>query len=277
MNQPDYQDVPKEFPPDWASAYGQDNKGYWLENDVYKQLLCFRWIPKGQFTMGSDKNEKGRYENEDQHQVILSRGFWLAETTVTQALWLAVMGKNPSDFQEDDTANFPVEQVSWDDAQKFIAKLNQHQPGLTFRLPSEAEWEYACRAGTKTPFNFEGELSVDKVNYRGTWGDYGSRGKGAKEATVEVKNYAANAWELYEMHGNVWEWCADEYQHGLGNETTIDPRGVGVSSGRVLRGGSWLYFGRYARSAYRLWAGPDDRGNYIGFRLALVHKFQPEK
>jgi formylglycine-generating enzyme required for sulfatase activity len=162
--------------------------------------------------MGSPETEADRYNDEVQHEVTLTQGFWLAETTVTQALWQAIKGDNLSHFKGD---NRPVERVSWDDTQEFIQQLNTIlqtlQPEYAFRLPTEAEWEVACRAGTQTPFNFDGDLSLNKVNYRGTWDDYSNWGKGALQATAEVKSYPCNAWGLYEMHGNVWEWCQDDW------------------------------------------------------------------
>ncbi len=172
--------------------------------------------------MGSPEQENGRYDNETQHQVNISQGYWLADTACTQALWQAVMGKNPSDFKGD---NRPVESVSWNDVQQFIETLNQHQPGLNLRLPSEAEWEFACRAGTTGAFNFEGELSLDKVNYSGTW-EYESEqwGEGALQQTAEVKSYPANAWGLHEMHGNIWEWCQDWYG-SYPSQPVTDPSG----------------------------------------------------
>ena len=215
---------------------------------------------------------------EDQLQVIISKGFWLAETTVTQALWQAVMGNNPSYFQEGETSNFPVEHVSWDGAQDFIGKINQSQPGLRLRLPREAEWEYACRAGTETTFNFEGELTLDKVNYRGTWDDFDKWGKGAKESTTTVRSYPCNAWGLYEMHGNVWEWCEDDVrQEKLGTEVVTAPwlgndkRRVALDLNveRFVRGGSWIDFGRNVRSAMHNWLTPDFRDGTIGLRFAL--------
>ncbi len=276
MNQPNYLDVPTEFPPDWAVAYGQDIKGYWLELSFFNQTVRFRWIPNGQFMMGSDENEKGRDSDEDQQLVILSKGFWLAETTVTQVLWQAVMGKNPSEFQEGETSNFPVEKVSWEDAQNFIVKLNQHYSDIKVRLPREAEWEYACRAGTDTPFNFEGELTLDKVNYCGTW-DADEWGKKAKKTTTVVKSYPSNAWGLYEMHGNLWEWCEDSWQEHLSTEEVTDPwlsaekRRVELEVGalRVVRGGSWGRSGRDVRSAIRDRVKAGDRSSGIGFRLSL--------
>lgn len=277
MNKPNYHDVLTHFPPDGATAYGQDIKGYWLEFSVDNVPARFRWIPSGQFTMGSDGKEEGRDSDEDQHDVRLTLGFWLAETTVTQTLWQAVMRKNPSEFQQGDTSNFPVENVSWDDAQTFIAKLNQKYPDITVRLPWEAEWEYACRAGTESAVNFEGELSLDKVNYRGTLDDYENWGEGAIKATTEVKIYPSNVWGLYEMHGNVWEWCEDSWQDHFGTDKMTDPwlsngnkqveQTVGAN--RVVRGGSWLSGGRYVRSAIRFRYRPDFHCDYVGFRLSL--------
>ena len=182
------------------------------------------------------------------HPVTISHGFWLAETTVTQALWQAVTGNNPSHFKGD---NRPVEKVSWDDAQDFIQQLNAFiqalQPEYGFRLPAEAEWEYACRAGSETPFNFDGELTLEKVNYRGTWDDYSQWGQGALQETAEVKSYPCNAWGLFEMHGNVWEWCQDYWSEQSNKEPAFDPKGPDTGSGRVVRGGSWHYL-RQARA-----------------------------
>ncbi|BCG65534.1 MAG: formylglycine-generating enzyme [Methyloprofundus sp.] len=279
MNQPNYLDVPQEFPPTWASAYGQDHNGYWLEISIYQQTLCFRWIPKGKFTMGSAEDEKGRYDDEDPHVVTISRGFWLTDTVVTQALWQAVMGENPSSFQDSAADDLPVEQVSWQDAQAFIAKIHADYPALSLRFPWEAEWEYACRAGTTSAFNFAGALNLEKVNYRGTWDDFSKWGEGAKQATTPVKSYPSNAWGLYAMHGNVWEWCADIWQEYLGIAVQTDPwpsteaasEQLLASDSRVIRGGSWSDFGGDVRSAMRGHSSPAERGNGTGFRLVLGH------
>jgi len=274
MNQPDYLDMPSEFPPAWASAYGQDSKGYWLELVFYNQSLHFRWIPGGQFTMGSNVNETGRDDDEDPHKVVLTTGFWLAEITVTQALWLAVMGENPSYFQKGETGAFPVEQVSWEDVQSFIAQLNQFNPDIKVRLPWEAEWEYACRAGSITPFSFGNNISPEQVNYDGD-NPYADAKKGLnRKKTVAVKSLAANSWGLYEMHGNVWEWCQDSWQENLGTEQVSDPwllnkDKLEQGAGRVLRGGSWSHDGRLVRSAMRSCIRPVKRYNDIGFRLSL--------
>lgn len=223
--------------------------------------------------MGSPDTESGRWDDEDLHSVMLSQGFWLAETTVTQALWQAVMGDNPSRFKGD---NRPVEQVSWDYAQAFIGQLRQLHPDLTVRLPWEAEWEYACRAGTQTSFNFGEDLTLAKVNYRGTsetesdqWGD------AAKRETTEVKTYHCNRWGLFEMHGNVWEWCEDVQRESLGTQAVCDPwqpqPTPDTDALRVVRGGCWYNNGRNVRSAVRNRNGPELRFSSIGLRLALGH------
>ena len=262
---------PPVFPYSWASEWGEDHDGLWVAL-VYKYVrVVFRWIEPGSFMMGSPETEESRDGDEDLHQVTLTQGFWLAETTVTQALWQVVMDKNPSEFQQGDTDDYPVETVSWDDAQNFITTLNRLHPDLTLRLPWEAEWEYACRAGTQTSFNLKGELSLDKVNYRGTWDDYEIWGEGARQKTAKVKSYPCNAWGLYEMHGNVWEWCQDSWQYDLGNEAVEDPKPEGVGGLRVIRGGSWYDHGGRVRSAIRDRDTPDDQLSFVGFRLLLGH------
>lgn len=268
---------PPIFPYAWASDWGEDRYGLWQAFTYNDVRHAFRWIQPGKFDMGSPENEKGRWTSETLHQVTLSKGFWLAETTVTQRLWQTTMGENPSYFKGD---NRPVETVNWDDAQAFINKLNQIHPDLTVRLPWEVEWEYACRAGTQTPFNFGTELTINKVNYRGTW-EYKENewGEGAKKSTADVKTYLCNAWGLYEMHGNVWEWCQDVWQEKLPASPVIDPQGIAggdkAGVGRVVRGGSWDYDGGHVRSAIRYWFDPAFRSNYFGFRLALGLELQP--
>ena len=274
---------PPTFPYAWASDWGENRYGLW-QAFTYKDVRhAFRWIQPGTFQMGSPDGsgeegaEEGRWKDETLHQVTLSKGFWLAETTVTQALWQTIMGANPSYFKGD---NRPVETVNWDDAQAFIDKLNQIHPDLTVRLPWEAEWEYACRAGTQTPFNFGTELTLDKVNYRGTWGYKGNEwGEGAKKSTTDVKTYPCNAWGLYEMHGNVWEWCQDVWQEKLPALPVIDPEGIagGDKAGvrRVVRGGSWDDYGESVRSAIRSRGDPASRSYYLGFRLVLGLELQP--
>ncbi len=264
---------PPRFPYPWASDWGEDRYGLWQAFTYLGIRLAFRWIPPGRFMMGSPENEPGRYDDEDLYPVTLSQGFWLAETTVTQALWKAVLGANPSRFKGE---RRPVESVSWQDVQAFIKQLNQCVPQLITRLPWEAEWEYACRAGSQTPFNFSGELTLDKVNYRGTR-EYisGEWGEDAKQETVDVKSYPCNDWGLFEMHGNVWEWCEDAWIEHLGKAAINDPWQLSATSAdaaRVVRGGSWSNrVGRDVRSAYRDRIAPDYRIHDLGFRLALGH------
>ncbi|MER2517239.1 MAG: formylglycine-generating enzyme family protein, partial [Candidatus Accumulibacter phosphatis] len=205
--------------PAWAHEIGRDACGLYADllvplpgaapDDPQAIRQRCRWIEAGHFRMGSPADEPAHLENEAQHEVTLSRGFWLADTACTQALWQAVTGANPSEFQ-DDVRN-PVENVSWRDVQAFLSELNRRMPGLQARLPSEAEWEYACRAGTTTPFSFGDDISPEQVNYNGD-SPYAGGEKGLnREKTVPVGSLPANPWGLYEMHGNVWEWCADWY------------------------------------------------------------------
>jgi formylglycine-generating enzyme required for sulfatase activity len=256
---------PPHFPPKWASEWGEDEYGLWIAFTLNGIYQAFRWIPPGTFLMGSPENEKGRWDSEKQHQVTLTQGYWLADTACTQALWKVVMGDNPASFKDDE--NNPVEQVSWDDVQTFLQRLNELIPGLDAALPTEAQWEYACRAGMETAFSFVGELTLGKVNYRGTWGDYNKWGEGALQCTAPVRSYPPNSWGLYEMHGNVLEWCHDWYGE-YPAESVADPVGAETDFARVLRGGSWLSDGRRVRSAYRSRDTPSLRFNYIGFRFA---------
>ncbi|MBL8398919.1 MAG: formylglycine-generating enzyme family protein [Candidatus Accumulibacter sp.] len=257
-------DTPEK--PPWASAVGSDEYGRYAEITIDGVRQRFRWIEPGSFEMGSPASEPGCGSDEVQHTVTLSRGFWLADTACSQAFWQAVTRSNPSDFKE--VPRNPVENVSWNDAQSFVAELNRHLPGLQARLPSEAEWEYACRAGTTTPFSFGGNIWPEQVNYDGNR-PYASGKKGRYRArTVPVGSLPPNAWGLYEMHGNVSEWCADWYgSYPMGAQT--DPRGPQTGVYRVLRGGSWFYYGRYVRSAYRSRYVPGERSDGSGFRLAL--------
>ena len=260
--------TPPEFPAPWASDWGEDRYGLWMAFTYQNVRQAFRWIAPGSFLMGSPADEPQRSDNETQHTVTLTQGFWLAESTCTQALWQAVMRENPSRFEG---AELPVEQVSWEDAQTFIERFNALHPLLQIRLPTEAEWEYACRAGTTTPFAFGGNITPEQVNYDGNYPYHtGSQGQ-YRRKTVAVKSLPPNAWGLYEMHGNVWEWCSDYYGGDYGAEPQTDPRGADSGELRVLRGGSWIDFGRYCRSADRFRDTPDFRDFIIGFRFALGH------
>jgi formylglycine-generating enzyme required for sulfatase activity len=259
--------------PSWADDYGRDAYGLYAGCRIQGVYQRMRWISPGEFVMGSPQDEAERLDEETQHRVIVSRGFWLADTTCTQALWQAVMGENPSGFQG---AERPVEQVSWDDVQGFIARLNTLVPEGGFRLPTEAEWEYACRAGTTTPFWFGAQITPEQVNYDGNY-PYASGERGLyRRETVEVKALPCNGWGLYQMHGNVWEWCQD-WLGAYPGGAVIDPVGPAEGEDRVLRGGSWIVDGRHARSAQRDANLPGVRIDDVGFRLARGQVIRGER
>jgi uncharacterized protein (TIGR02996 family) len=208
--------------------------------------MTFAWIPHGSFLMGSPPEEPERDENETLHEVTLPQGFYLGIHAVTQAQWQAVMGDNPSRFKGED---LPVECVSWEDCQTFCTKLSERD-GKRYGLPSEAEWEYACRAGTSTPFHFGETLSTDQANYSGNY-PYNNGEKGVyRNRTASVGSFPPNAWGLFDLHSNVWEWCHDEYRpYGeLDIMNTLDTSNASEYA-RVLRGGSWYDDARSCRSA----------------------------
>ncbi|MDD4274405.1 MAG: formylglycine-generating enzyme family protein [Desulfobacter postgatei] len=255
--------------PEWASGIGRDRYGLFVEVKVKGIGFVLRWIPPGNFMMGSPGDEPERNDDEGPlHRVAFQKGFWLAETACTQDLWQAVTGKNPSRFKEEGL-ELPVENVSWDDANEFIDGFNHLVPGLDIRLPSEAEWEYACRAGTDTPFWFGWELNTDRVNYNGNY-PYNNGPKGEyRQKTVPVKFFEQNPWGLYQMHGNVWEWCQDRWHDnydGAPDDGSVWEDGDNESP--VCRGGSWISLGRHLRSAYRNRRPLADLGAPSGLRLA---------
>ncbi len=228
------------------------------------------WIPPGKFMMGSPETEAERSDDETQHRVTISSGFWMGKYEVTQEQYERISGKNPSHFKGPD---LPVEEVSWDDAQKFCRKLQGSLPrepaGKTVRLPTEAEWEYACRAGTTTPFHYGDSLDSSMANFDCNF-PYGGGLKGEdRDRTTIVGSFQPNAWGLYDMHGNVWEWCADwmgEYPSG----SVTDPTGPGSGEFRVLRGGVWYGYAGLCRSANRFrFRVTGYRRNYVGFRVVV--------
>ena len=216
-----------------------------------KIVMC--WIPPGEFLMGSPVDEDDRFEIETQHQVRITREFWLAKTQTTQEQWHAVMGGNPSEFIG---AKNPVENVSWNDCQDFIEKLWKKVPDKAFRLPTEAEWEYACRAGTTG-------------KYAGDLDDMAWYSSNADSKTHPVGGKKPNAWGLYDMHGNVFEWCAD-WVGDYPEDAATDPTGPNIGSIRMYRGGSWRYGGWDCRSVNRDGSPPGVRDGSIGFRVAAV-------
>lgn len=223
--------------------------------------FAFRWCPAGKFTMGSPSEESGRYDNEKQHEVTLTKGFWMLETEVTQKQWKAIMGNNPSYLQGDD---LPVENVSWDNCQAFCKKCKEL--GLPVQLPTEAQWEYACRAGSKTAYFWGNALNGDKANCMGT-NPCGTDASGKYLGKItSVGSYDANAWGLFDMHGNVWEWCQDWYEE-FSSDSVTDPTGASKGSSRVIRGGGWNSFAKGCRSAYRDNCYPGDRDLNMGFRV----------
>jgi formylglycine-generating enzyme required for sulfatase activity len=214
--------------------------------------------------MGSPEHEIGRENNETLHTVTLTEDFWLADTACTQALWQAVMENNPSQSNQGDL--YPVETVSWDNVDHFINLLNAELPDWNLRLPTEAEWEYACRAGSQSPFSFGENISTEQANYNGNH-PY-ARGKQShyREQTVEVTAFEHYNWGLYQMHGNVREWCFDWYAD-YSSEKLINPVGPTTSVARILRGGTWLNEAHFLRSASRFATLSYMRDHDIGFRL----------
>jgi len=215
--------------------------------------MTFVRIPAGSFVMGSPETEPGRDSDETQHRVTLTRAFYLQVTEVTQGQWRAVMGNSPSRFGGCGDG-CPVERVSWKDCQEFARRLNGKEGTTRYRLPTEAEWEYACRSGTAGPYYDE----LDRTGWHG-----GNSGGGTKPVALK----APSAWGLYDMHGNVWEWCLDWYGNYPAGSVT-DPEGPPAGSSHVCRGSSWSDRPRFCRSANRGRNGPSHRGDGLGFRLA---------
>jgi formylglycine-generating enzyme required for sulfatase activity/serine/threonine protein kinase len=231
--------------------------------------LSFKYIPPGSFLMGSPADEAGREKDEAAFRVTLTRGFYIGVTEVTQDQWRRVMGSNPSHFKRCGR-NCPVENVSWHDVQKFIEKLNTRTGTRKYRLPTEAEWEYACRAGTTGPFAFGNCLNTGLANYNGRYPLAGCPGGTYISRTLPVRSFRPNRWGLYDMHGNVWEWCQGwlgEYPRG----TAVNPVGSTNRRFRTIRGGSWETDDLVCRSANRNIFRPGGRSVSIGFRLVKNH------
>ena len=281
-------------PPAWASGWGEDQYGPFVEISVEPVkggapvIQRLRWIPPGEFMMGSPVDEPGRVDEEGPaHKVQLTEGFWLFDTPVTQKFWLAVTGENPSEFKSPDR---PVENVSFDDVRKFLQDVNKCYAGLDLALPTEAQWEYACRSGVKYatyagPIDIKGLNNVPVLNDIAWYGGNSSDGfeldngfdcsdwpekakEGTRAGTHPVARKNANGWGLYDMLGNVWEWCRDSGRDYSADDR-VDPAGEEATA-RVVRGGSWNFSARRVRAAFRSQSEPDFRSNGLGFRCLRV-------
>ncbi|WP_150526763.1 formylglycine-generating enzyme family protein [Roseibium sediminis] len=259
------------LPPSWASGWGQDEFGVFAELTVVDVTQKLRWIPPGKFLMGSPEDESGRWADEGpQHDRTIEHGFWLFDTPVTQALWVAVMDNNPSHFEGPER---PVESVSWKDAQEFCTRMNNLVSGLSLRLPSEAEWEYACRAGTSEA-TYAGSLSFeDKKVDRALLDRIAWYSENAGGQTQSIGGKKPNDFGLYDMLGNVLEWCADEWHDSFEAAPSDASAWQDIFSDlrrvlRVFRGGSWGDDARDVRAAYRSRFGPSLRNGNLGFRCA---------
>ena len=268
--------------PGWASATGTDAMGNWADLTIEKTTQRFRLIKPGTFIMGSPQAEKEAalanalleykvatpawFASEVQHEVKLTQGCWMADTACSQGFWMAVMGSNPSRYRGD---SLPANQISWQDSQEFIKKLNALVPGLDARLPTEAEWEYACRAGTTTAFSFGATITPEQACYNGRGEFAGGCNGPCPGAPVPVKSLPHNAWGLYEMHGNIRQWCSDWLADFPGGPQT-DPTGPLTSprGERVSRSGAFFEFPCHSRSAARF-GKPESYVEFCcGFRLA---------
>ena len=249
-------------------------------NSLNSLGMKFAIIPAGKFVMGSPGSEAKRSADEGpQHEVEITRPFYLGSHQVTQEQYKKVMG-NPSRFTRNNGgggANHPVEQVSWEEAVAFCRKLSaqsqEKASGRAYRLPTEAEWEYACRGGatSSSPFFLGDSLSSTQANFNGNY-PYGGAAKGPYlERTTPVGSYKPNAFGLFDMHGNAWDWCSDWYDENYYNQSPRqDPQGPQIGTRRVLRGGSWINVGHDCRSGYRDWHGPGYRYHGVGFRVACL-------
>ena len=288
---------PGEMPDEWAGVYTAGPRRTLKAKGVD---FAFRYCPAGTYWMGSPESEEGREDDETQHRVKLTRGFWMLETPVTVGMWrsfakatgyrmgdgyngeggwgvnvfgefvqsLSFTWENPG-FPESfrQTDDHPATQIDWAGAVAFCDWLAK-ETRTPIRLPTEAEWEYACRAGTTTPYFWGSTLNGEKANCNGNY-PYGGVSEGRYLArTSLVGSYAANAWGLYDMHGNVWEWCADWYGAYVSGLQT-DPTGPSLGAGRVLRGGCWGDGAAYCRSACRCGDAPTNRWVHYGFRFIL--------
>ncbi|MBE9218608.1 bifunctional serine/threonine-protein kinase/formylglycine-generating enzyme family protein [Dolichospermum flos-aquae] len=255
-----------------TNAYGKIIKKrnhaarYFVEDLGNGVMLEMVEIPSGTFYMGSPENEAGRTNSEGPRHQVAVKSFFIAKYPLTQAQYQSIIGNNPAHFKGD---NRPVERVSWDDAVAFCQKLSENT-GKNYKLPSETQWEYACRAGTTTPFYFGQSITPNLVNYDGNY-SYAAAQKGEyRQQTTDVGTFPPNAFGLYDMHGNVWEWCEDDWEENyinapINGDALINP----VGEYKVLRGGAWLYFAGCCRCSMRNQGLYNARHHYYGFRVLL--------
>ncbi len=240
--------------------------------------MKFMKIPKASFLMGSPENEEGRYPSrETSHWVTITRDFYIQTTEVTQKQWTAVMGTKPWEGKPNIKTgdNFPAVYVSWEDCKEFIKKLNEKEKTDRYRLPTEAEWELACRAGSKGPYGYGGTaLDLDKY----AWFNDNTVKLDPKEnyaREIALKKSSKNG--LYDMHGNVWEWCEDWYTDDLGKDDVKDPKGPAEGKGKVFKGGGYVFSARDCRSANRYFNMHVFRDFVLGFRVAMSEEKPVEK
>ena len=228
----------------------------------------FVWCEKGTFTMGQNDGEWAPAKDEEpRRKITLTKGFWLAKYETTQGQWKSVMGANPSHFTGDD--NLPVEMVSWKSCREFAEKAGAAL-GAKMRLPTEAEWEYACRAGTRTTYHWGGQPSTAKANYDGTDSSQPEKSLPTVGKTVKVGSYEPNAWGLCDMAGNVAEWCEDDWQEKPSAESATDPlHRDGTRDLKVYRGGAWKGQNFTCRSAERSWFSSANERDWLGVRFVL--------
>lgn len=249
--------APNVFPSPWSSAWGFDKYGLWQEFEFQAAKQKMRFISHGEFQMGSPVSEAGREDHETQHTVTLSQGFWLGEIPVSQALWKAVMDNNPSTAHasEDMENTVPVESVTWEECQEFCRLLGVALDSAKTKLPTEAQWEYACRGGMTTAFATR--LPIGN----------------AKRAVIDEPN----PWGLKQMHGNVWEWCEDglrQYTSGSLTDPEVTENANALqnpaSTLRIIRGGSFHDQSNFQRSAARFGRPQNTRSSNLGFRLCIL-------
>ena len=253
------------FAPDWAEIFGEDEFGVFAEFTLNGVRFAWRWIPPGQFLMGSPPARRGHFDIEGpQHDVTITHGLWAGETPVTQQQWKSLIDVDPSYFKGND---HPVDSVNWDQCMAFADWLNKQIQGLHASLPTEAQWEFACRAGTQGAFHVQDSKCAKPKGLDPVLDQLGWFDKNSHDGTHVVRLKSPNSLGLYDLHGNVWEWCRD----GLRTYSDLperDPVGTMLDSAdRAVRGGCWNGDADQCRAAFRGWNHPNRGWNIFGFRL----------